>query len=410
VNRALALRDGNDKAYADQPALDLFWRKLVNGEYSPVEPIAERVAAVFLGVRLECAQCHKHPFDRWTRADYRAFANTVADVQFGLSPEGLAATASLLDERRSADPDGALGPVPRIREVFVSPRSSRRLPDPANGRPLAPRALGGPDLPDGCDPRERLFDWLVSPDNPYFARSFVNRIWAAYFGIGLVDPVDGFSVTNPPSHPRLLDALATDFTSHGYDIRRLERMILNSRTYQRSSAPVEGNSGEQRHFARSRPRPLMAEVLVDALDAALGTRSNFGRDGFEGARAIEVATNRVASPDLARVFRILGRPERTLICDCERPKTSGLPQTLFLMTDRGLLAKLKSGRVARLAASDACNAEAVDELFLATLSRPPSQDEARAALSHLKSIPDRVQGFADLLWALINTREFVLNH
>ena len=320
VERMRMLKAGGDTGYADKAGLDLFWRRLVNGELIPVEPQAERVATAFLGVRIECAQCHKHPFDRWTRADYRAFANTVADVQFGLSPEGLAATASLLDDRRKADPEGVLPPIPRIREVYVSARSPRRLADPDTGRPLASRALGGPETDNGDDPREQLFAWLVKPDNPYFARAFVNRVWAVYFGAGLVDPVDNFSVTNPPSNPRLLDALAADFVAHGYDIRRLERTVLNSQAYQRSSVPVSGNLDDRGNFARSLPRPLIAEVLVDALDAALGVPGDFGPDAPKGARAIEIATNRVASPDLARVFRILGRPERTSVCDCERPK------------------------------------------------------------------------------------------
>jgi hypothetical protein len=410
AQRTLALRDGRDTGYADIPGLDLFWRRLVNGDVSPVEPLAERVATVFLGVRIECAQCHKHPFDRWTQADYRAFANIVADVQFGLAPDALAAVAALLDDRRKANAKGGLPPIPRIREVFVSTMSSRRLADPDTGRPLAPRALGGPELPDGGDPRERLFDWLVAPGNPYFSRSFVNRVWAAYFGAGLVEPVDGFSVTNPPSNPRLLDALAADFISHGYDIRRLERMLLNSRAYQRSSRPVAGNLDDRGNFARSMPRLLMAEVLVDALDAALGVTGEFGTDAPKGARAIQIATNRPASPDLARAFRVLGRPERASTCDCERPKAPALGQTLFLMTDDALLRKLKAGRVRTLAASDRCDAEAVEELFLAALSRPPSWDEARSALDHLRTSPDRTTGLADVLWALINTREFVLNH
>lgn len=410
TENARRLKDGSDAGYAARAGLDLFWRRLVNDEFTPVEPLAERVGAVFLGVRIECAQCHKHPFDRWSQTDYRGFANTVADVEFGLSPDTLAATADLLDERRKAAPGGSLPSIPRIREVFVSEHSTRRLADPRTGRPLPPRALGGPELPEGGDTRERLFEWLTRSDNPYFARSFVNRVWAVYFGTGLVDPVDDFSVANPPSHPRLLDELAADFVAHGYDVRRLERMLLSSRAYQRSSAPVDGNDDDRRNFARSTTRPLMAEVLVDALDAALGVDGDFGLDAPKGARAIEVATNQAASPDLARAFRVFGRPERTSTCDCERPKAPALPQTLFLMTDESLMAKLKTGRPRALAESDRCDAEAIEELFLASLSRQPSWDESRAALDHLRSRRDRAASLADVLWALINTREFVLNH
>jgi hypothetical protein len=348
-------------------------------------------------VRIECAQCHKHPFDRWTQADYRAFANIFSKVAFGLSPEGLAATSRMLEERRSADPGGSLPPIPRLREVYVAERPSRRLPDPATGLPLPPRALGGPELGDEGDPRERLFDWLVRPDNPYFARSLVNRVWAVYFGAGLVDPVDNLSVANPPSNERLLDALAADFVAHGYDIRRLERSILTSRAYGRSSEPVGDNRGDRGHFSHAVPRVLMAEVLVDALNAALGVPGEFGPDAPEGSRAIEVATNRVESPDLSRVFRIFGRPARSAPCDCERPREPALPQTLFLMTDADFLKKMANGRLRRLAGSDVCDAEAVEELFLATLSRFPDGDEARAALDHLRTRSDRTAALFDVL-------------
>ncbi len=410
AERTRSLRDGGRADYAGGAGLDLFWRRLVAGEPAPVEPLAERVATAFLGVRIECAQCHKHPFDRWTQADYRSFANIVADVRFGLSPDGLAAVAAFLDERRKSDPKGTLAPIPRLREVYVDRRPSRRLTDPITGRPLAPRASAGPICRDRRPPRAAL---------RLAGRRRATRISPAASSTasgpstsasGLVDPVDGFSVTNPPSNPRLLDALAADFVDHGYDIRRLERMVLNSRAYQRSSQPVAGNLDDRGNFARSMPRPLMAEVLVDALNAALGVPGDFGNDAPKGSRAIEIATNRVASPDLARAFRIFGRPERTSVCDCERPKAPALAQTLFVMTDAALLTKLESGRVRTLAESEQCDVEAVEELFLATLSRPPALDEAGAALDRLRKCPDRASGLADVLWALINTREFVLNH
>jgi hypothetical protein len=238
----------------------------------------------------------------------------------------------------------------------------------------------------------------------------VNRVWAAYFGLGLVNPVDGFSVANPPSNPQLLDALSNRFRHEGYDIRRLERSILGSQAYQRSSQPFDRNIDDRGHFARAEPRLMMAEVLVDVLSAALGVTGDFGADAPPGASALEIATNRVASPDLARVFRIFGRPERTEICDCERPASPALPQTLFLMTDQALLEKIKSGRLSKLVASERCDEKLVEELFLATLSRPPNDDELCGALDHLKRAPDREAKCVDLVWALINTREFILNH
>src|SRR5262249_11807417 len=155
----------------------------------------------FLGVRIECAQCHKHPFDRWTQADYRAYANVFGQLRFDSSPEVRAAVAELLEERRRTGASGP--PVPRLREVYVGDQPPRRLGHPETGRPLPPKALGGPELDYDGDARERLFAWLVRPDNPYFARSFVNRVWAAYFGAGLVEPVDNFSVANPPTNERL---------------------------------------------------------------------------------------------------------------------------------------------------------------------------------------------------------------
>ena len=205
--------------------------------------MAERTAAAFLGVRVECAQCHKHPFDRWTQADYRAFANVFADVQFGLSPEGLSATARLLEQRRKSDPNGTLAPIPRLSETYRL-RASFAAAGRPRDRPAAsrPRRSAGRSCPRPAIRARQLFAWLTQPDNPYFARSFVNRVWAVYFGVGLVDPVDGFSVANPPSNARLLDALAADFVAHGLRHPPAGATVLSSRAYQRSSEPARGTS------------------------------------------------------------------------------------------------------------------------------------------------------------------------
>jgi flagellar biosynthesis GTPase FlhF len=484
-----AAENGFESEYANRTSLDLFWRRGNNINGFPLELMAEHTAAAFMGVRLECAQCHKHPFDRWTQTDYRAYANVFSQVKFGASPESqsvisqanaqfrqglneaLAAVekenaqrrktaeetiekeneqrrekveATVKDEseekqkaalakvdKENADRKTvALANVDRenqlrrqqtqnrfaqrqqtqLREIYVDSRQLRRLADPTTNGALAARALGGPEIPLQGDAREVLFNWLVQPDNPFFARSFVNRVWAHYFGIGLVEPADNFSVANPPSNPALLDALAREFTEHQFDIRHIEKIVLMSRTYQVSAIPNSTNVHDRNNFARSYLRRMLAEVMVDVLNSALGVSENFGPDVPAGIKAVEVAPNRVQNPNLMYIFRIFGRPPRTASCDCERAAEPALPQTLFLMTDQNLLGKLQRGRLEKLIRDRKSDAEIVDEMFMATLCRPPNQNEREAALDHIKSKSDRNAGLVNVVWALINTREFVLNH
>ncbi len=404
------LRQGFQTDYADRPTLDLFWRRMGNDDFFPLEQMGELTATAFLGVRLECAQCHKHPFDRWTQADYRAWANIFGQTKFGASPEVTAMTANLLEQRRKAPPGKAGPPLPRLREVYISNESLRRFRHPETGGPLPARALGGPEIALERDARARLCDWLTAPDNPYFARAFVNRVWAHYFGVGLVMPVDSFSAANPPSNESLLDALAKDFVEHHFDIRHLETVILRSRTYQLSSKPNTSNAEDRGNYARSYPRRLMAEIVADALDAALGGTEDFGPGVPSHCRAIEAAPNRVQNAHLAMIFRVFGRPARTTTCDCERSAEPAVPQTLFLMSDPVLLKKLTNGRLAKLFAEKKPDGEAIEELFLATLSRLPDERERSAALAHVRGNKEHTKAFADVLWALINTLEFILNH
>jgi hypothetical protein len=408
-NLAREARQGFRTSYADRDSLDLFWRRFTADEFFTLEQMAELTATAFMGVRIECAQCHKHPFDHWTQTDYRAYANAFARVRFGNSVEVGGAIADILAKRRESkntkDPS-----IPRLQEVFCVAQMQRALPHPETNEIVQPKALGGPVLTGSSDPREELFRWLVRPDNPYFARSFVNRVWAHYLGRGLVEPVDNFSAGNPASNERLLDALARDFTQHHYDIRRLERSILSARVYQLSSRPNASNRADKTHYSHALARPMMAEVVVDVLNTALGTSEELGPDVPPGSRAIEVPGNRVQAPHLARIFKVFGRPVRATTCDCERPREPAIGQTLFLMTDAVLLKRMKAGRLAALLAGTRTDAEIVEELFLATLSRAPDEGEQRAALDQLGTSVSRADGFADVLWALINTREFVLNH
>ncbi len=409
ANIDAALRRGFEAPYAGRAGLDLFWRRQSGDEFFPLEQMAELTAAAFLGVRLECAQCHKHPFDHWTQTDYRSFANVFAQVHYGSSPQTTAAVVDYLEARRK-DPAHAGPPLSRVQEVYIEKSHLRRLPDPETGGPLAARAPAGPSISYEDDAREAFCRWLTRPDNPYFARNLVNRVWAHYFGAGLVEPMDGFSAANPPSNEHLLDALARDFAGHGYDLRRLERLLLQSRTYQLSAVPNATNARDRTNHSHAQARPMLAEVVVDVLNDALGTQEDLGSDAPPGRRAIEVASNRVQAPHLARLFQVFGRPPRAATCDCERRHDPALPQTLFLMTDPLLLEKIRTGRLARLLAQGRTKGEIIEELFLASLSRYPDAGERRAALDHVAGASDRAAAVADVLWALINTREFILNH
>jgi hypothetical protein len=416
-----AARAGFDAPYADHPALDLFWRRGSEQAY-PAEDMAELVASSFLGVRIGCARCHAHPFDRWTQQDFRSLANVFAQVRFGMSPELRAALFDRLEQRRALVAAGEEpGPaLPRLREVYLAEAVSD-LTDPSTAVRLAPRALDGPILepvepatsPPGGPRRDRrvaLMDWLAAPDNPYFARNIVNRVWAHYFGRGLVEPLDGFSTANPPSHPELLDALAADFVESGYDLRRLERLILNSTTWQLSSTPNEANASDRRHFSRAEVRLPSADVLIDMWRAAAGATPRFGDDVPAGIHAVEIGPSRLGNGDWDRLFTILGRSPRTQRCDCHPPPGPSIRQTLALMSDPTLLAGLSAGRLPALLDAKLSDAEVVDELFLSALSRLPGEDERRTACAHVSAAASRAQAFEDILWGLLNTQEFVTIH
>lgn len=445
------LEKGFVAGYATKPTLDLFWRRQQN---VPPEQWGEKVAAAFLGIRLECAQCHKHPFDRWTQVDYRAHANLFGLVAVGTSPEAKKVIEAENAERKKAVEKDKKKQQNPVREVFVgSGGKNGGLTHPDTGRLLTPKALGGPELKaeKGQDPRALLFAWLKAPENPFFARSFVNRVWGHYLGVGLVDPVDNFSLANPPSNPRLLDLLAQDFIDHRFDIRHIERTILLSRTYQLASATNATNKLDRTNYSHGLVRPMMAEVVVDVLNAALGVSENFGPDAPAGSRAIEIGATRLQNASVNYAFRIFGRPPRTTACDCERALEPALPQTLYRMTDPTVQSKLQtSGRLQALLKANKSDAEIFEELFLATLSRFPTEKEKQhferyrasrkdvvpAVLPAAPAAPVAEKGkpakgkvkeperkpepaakgsarqamFTDVLWALINTREFLLNH
>ena len=407
------LSKGYESDYASKPSLDLFWRR--QGVVT-VDQWGEKAAAAFLGVRLECAQCHKHPFDKWTQAEYRAFANIFTNITAAgaSSPE----LKKLMDEENKARRESAArnNNVNIVREVYVAANgrgSGKSLLHPETNQPLPPKPLGGNefDHSSGKDIRKDLMEWMRSPENPYFAKSFVNRVWGHYFGVGIVDPVDDFAIANPASNPILLDALAKSFIESGYDLRKLEKAILESRTYQLTFKPNESNRLDDINFSHSYIRPMMAEVVVDVLSVATGVKENFGADAPKDAKAIEVGSSRVNST-VSYAFRIFGRPPRTAACDCERSMEPALPQKLYLMADTNLQAKIESNSnvIKTLLAQNSDDMKAFEELFLSTLGRFPNEKEIKNFKEYREKASDRKTAFTDTLWALLNTKEFIFNH
>ncbi len=401
-------RESFDNDYAKRKSLDLFWRRVFPDNEARLKENAELIAVAFTGVRLNCAQCHKHPFDRWTQDNYAAFANIFSQVIYGSSNETNSAVLAELARRREAKLAGkTVKPLPRIREVFLSSELGRAISGSVPGIDVSPRAFDSAKFDQGSDLRQQFFDWLVAPDNPYFARCFVNRVWSTYFGVGLVDPVDDFSFTNPSSHPRLLEELAQFFRESNFDIRAIEKRILMSVAYQRSSTPNESNRDDRRNFSRQYVRPLLAEVAMDTLNKVLGSRQEFGDVARAGALSIEVGTNHVKG-DTGRALKVLGRGQRETTCDCDRRVESDLRQFIFLANDQSILEKIKTGSIRELLKLN--DRELITQLYLKVLGRKPADVEAEFAIKHLNGTELRDTAFDDLVWALVNSREFISNH
>ena len=399
--------------YADRPSLDLYWRRMRPGGPFPVEDHAELAASAFLGLRLHCCRCHHHPYDRWSQRDFAGFARTFARVQFGSSTELRVEMARQLERRRQARDAGLDGkaspPLVRVQEVFVAAQP-RPLIDAAAEGDASPQAPGGPLLSDAGDPREDLMQWLVRPDNPFFARSFVNRVWAKYFGAGLVEPVDDFSPLNAPTHPELLDWLAEEFIRSGFDVARLERLILSSNAYQRSSTPVGVNAGDTVWLAHATFRSLPAETLLDALNGALETTEAFGADVPLGSTAHEVGPSRLSDASSQSLLQLLGRGNRRSLCDCDRENGPSVRRSIYLLSDPRVLTKIRDGRLARLLSENRTDEEILAEFSLALLSRPLDPADRVFLLAEVAAATDRREALVDIVWALLNTREFSTNH
>lgn len=354
-------------------------------QVSTPEEQVDDTAQLFLGLRLQCARCHHHPYERWGQDDYYGFAAFFTRV--GRKP----------------------GPDPVTPRIFVLPTG--QATDSLTSRMYAPRLLGAAaplDLGPRDDPRQALADWLRRPDNPYFARALVNRYWKHFFGRGLVEPEDDLRTSNPPTHPELLDALADDFIAHGYDLKRLVRTIATSRTYDRSSEPNAWNAADRQALSRFAPRRLPAELLLDAIDVVTGHSESF--PGLpRNLRAVQLPDEAFDSP--GKFLDLFGRPKRESVCECERSAEASLPQSLHLLNSLEIERKIASpeGRASRLTADPRPDAEKIIDLYRIALSRPPTADEQAVCLAHLarKHGEGKLrQGFEDLIWTLINTKEF----
>jgi hypothetical protein len=336
---------------------------------------AELVSRAFLGARMQCANCHNHPLDRWTQDDYHGLAAVFARLERG-------------------------------RVVTVGARGA--VTNPRTGEPAVPRIPGTANLESAPDPRAGFADWLTKKDNPYFARAQVNGLWRAMFGRGLVEPVDDLRSTNPASHPTLLDRLTEDFVRHGYDPRHTLRLIALSRAYGRAETAVTGNDADDRYYARSYRRPLEPEVLADALVAVTGVSQSYaGRP--TGTRAITIYDPLSPAPSLD----VLGRCSRVATCE-ENAGGGGLPAKLHLLNGELLNAKIadKDGRLAKALAAGKTDAEIVTEFYRLAFGRPPTEKELGHWLARVgKAGPDgRRACLEDFVWGLLNSREFATNH
>ncbi|MBI1918320.1 MAG: DUF1553 domain-containing protein [Planctomycetes bacterium] len=465
--------------YSHRKTLDLYWQR----QSATGVPGALQVAHAFLGLRLECAQCHRHPHDVWQQDDFLSFANFFMHVRpsgfqgdneqkfpqvakyikkFSDDAKTLTEQVKKLRETRGKALDAALkkarlsGSKPEVeaaqkaleqfqKEVAALDRRSKMLPEIGRRMmhseiqhlakehdrfatvtsPLGTqtskqfRLLGeskAVDVPKDRDPRLLVAAWMRRPDNPWFARAIVNRVWAHYFGRGIVDPPDNLSPFNPASHPQLLRELCEQFIKQGYDLKWLHRIILTSRTYQQSSQASPANAMDRTNYAYFSYRRLPAEVLLDALNQATGTSENLNMKYWhwpDNLKTVEVPF-KPANEFVNFVLEQFGRPARNSAaqCDCERDPSVSILQVLSLANHPRVWQKITDGkgRVARIVKEIKDDGGRIEELFLCTLSRLPGDAEKQACLKYLQKAESVERGLQGVMWGLLNTREFLLQH
>ncbi len=454
--------------FAARSTLPLYWSRR---NFRKPEEMALGFSYTFLGVQLQCAQCHKHPFDRWTKQDFEQFSNFFTRVNYGFTPDTRIEREAMLkdlgvdpkDPKKGFDPRKQLpellktGKLIPWQEVFITPPRPDKGADatkmkqqvggdpkkdskPANGKPpekqiatdkkpaLPARLLGGETIDVSCvdDPRKLLMDWLRKDPSRYFARSIVNRVWGIYFGVGIIQPTDDLNLANPPSNGPLLDYLTGAFVEHGYDLKWLHREIARSCTYQLSWKPNETNRLDGRNFSHALVRRLPAEVAYDAIAMATAGKKELAAKlaqpdnraivggGLPGGKAKQPGRYALA---------VFGKPPRLTNCDCERNSSPSLLQTIFLRNDQEILGMIDRdqgwlrevgvpplGGGAADGANDPQIEAVVQEAFLRTLSRPPSDAELTEARQTFHDSDTPTSALRNLLWALLNTKEFIVNH
>jgi hypothetical protein len=343
--------------------------------------ITENVAQVFMGMRVQCAQCHNHPFDRWTMNDYYGFA----------------AFFSQIGRKGTDDP----------REIVVFNSGGGEVTHPVGGRVMKPKFLGGaePDV-TGKDRREVLAKWLASPENPYFETNLANIVWSHFFGVGIIHDVDDVRVSNPASNPELLAEMGKKFTEYHYDFKKLVRDICTSRTYQLSTQPNSSNESDTRNFAKQGLRRIRAETFLDCISAVTETKNKF--PGLPlGARAVQIVDGNVSNYFLTT----FGRATRETVCSCEVKLDPTLSQSLHLLNGDATTSRIAQGNlIGRRLAEKKTPEQIIEELYLRCLSRKPVATETQKLMALVNAEPDKKKALDDVFWSLLNSREFMFNH
>ncbi len=343
--------------------------------------VTENVAQVFMGMRIQCAQCHNHPFDRWTMDDYYGFA----------------AFFTQIGRKRTDDP----------RELVVFNSGSGEINHPVGGRRMAPKYLGG-EVPDvvGKDRRGLMAEWLASPKNPYFATNLSNMVWTHFFGLGIINEVDDVRVSNPPSNSELLQELGKKFTEYNYDFKRLVKDIVLSNTYQLSTQTNPSNESDTKNFSHSSIRRIKAETFLDCISQVTETKNKF--PGLPlGARAVQIADGQVSNYFLTT----FGRATRESVCSCEVKLDPTLSQSLHLLNGDATTQRITQGNlIGKLLKEKKTPEEILDEIYIRCLSRMPSADEKTKVLALVNAEKDKKQVLEDAFWAVLNTREYMFNH